>query len=169
VLVLFSRKLANRKIKVTRQFGRMDTIVAFPGEMRQIITNLISNAIEACTEGGKIIVRISSSVVRHQRGLRLSVADNGPGIPREVIARLGEPFFTTKGQAGTGLGLSVTKTILHSLGGNLSIRSSMAAKAHGSVFSIFLPINPQAQAQKPGNSRNNLQLVPPRERRPGKN
>ncbi|WP_446745463.1 sensor histidine kinase [Silvibacterium acidisoli] len=161
VLVLFGRKLAARKIEVVREFGRMDTVVAFPGEMRQIITNLISNAIEACTGRGRIIVRIRSIASRHGRGpagLRLSVADNGPGIPPEVIPRLGKPFFTTKGQSGTGLGLCVTKTILNSHGGRLSIRSSTAKETHGSVFSIFLPVQSQERAQRePG--RGNLQLV----------
>lgn len=151
VLVLFGRKLAIRKIEVVRQFGSADTIVAFPGEMRQIITNLISNAIEACGEDGRIIVRIREAGSwrgRGQGGMRLSVADNGPGIPPEVLARIGEPFFTTKGQAGTGLGVCVTRTILGSYGGNLQIYSSRREHGHGSVFSVFLPANLQPQAVK---------------------
>jgi len=151
VLVLFGRKLAVRRIQVIRHFGRMDTIVAFPGEMRQVITNLLSNAIEACGEEGKIIVRIRSQgrrMGRGQGGLRLSIADNGPGIPPEIRSRIGEPFFTTKGQSGTGLGLCVTKTILNSYGGVLRIRSSCHPATHGSVFSIYLPANLQPQAVK---------------------
>jgi len=69
------------------------------------------------------------------------VADKGAGISPEARTRLGEPFFTTKGQAGTGLGLWVTRSILNRYGGNLQLRSSVSEDGHGTVFRVFLPTN----------------------------
>ena len=86
------------------------------------------------------------------RGLRFSLADNWSRASRPTSRkRLGEPFFTTKGQAGTGLGLWVTRSILSRYGGNLQLRSSTSKNGHGTVFSIFLPTNmrPLAVACRP--------------------
>ena len=112
--------------------------------MRQVLSNLISNAIEATASRGRIVIRIRAAhrwAGRETRGLRLSIGDNGTGIPAEVRRRLGEPFFTTKGQSGTGLGLWVTRSIVHRYGGNLQLRSSVSPQRHGTVFSLFLPAN----------------------------
>jgi hypothetical protein len=79
------------------------------------------------------------------RGIRISVGDNGSGIPPEVQHRLGEPFFTTKGQRGTGLGLWVTRSIVQRYGGDIQLRSSVSPERHGTVFSIFLPTNLRPQ------------------------
>lgn len=85
------------------------------------------------------------------KGLRISVADSGTGIPASVRKHLGELFFTTKGQSGTGLGLFVTKTIIRRYGGTLQVRSrtidSATERSHGTVFSIFLPIEPSEPAE----------------------
>jgi len=144
VLVLYGRKIADKNLRVVRQYESSEAMTAFPGEMRQVLSNLIANAIEASSLNGRLIIRIrdtrnwSDSGVR---GLRLSVADNGSGISPEARKRLGEPFFTTKGQAGTGLGLWVTRSILSRYGGNLQVRSSTSEERHGTVFSLFLPTN----------------------------
>ncbi|MGA8528989.1 MAG: HAMP domain-containing sensor histidine kinase, partial [Acidobacteriaceae bacterium] len=82
-------------------------------------------------------------------GIRVSVGDNGSGIPLEVQRRLGEPFFTTKGQRGTGLGLWVTRSIVERYGGDIQLRSSVDARRHGTVFSIFLPTNLRPQMVEP--------------------
>jgi len=91
---------------------------------------------------------------RGVRGLRFSVADNGSGISPETRKRLGEPFFTTKGHAGTGLGLWVTRSILSRYGGSLQVHSSNSKERHGTVFSMFLPTNmrPLAVVSGGGNS-----------------
>jgi hypothetical protein len=79
------------------------------------------------------------------------VGDNGSGIPPEVQHRLGEPFFTTKGQRGTGLGLWVTRSIIQRYGGEIQLRSSVHPERHGTVFSMFLPTNlrPQMVDRRP--------------------
>jgi len=144
VLVLYGRKIADKNLRVVRQYESSGSVTAFPGEMRQVLSNLITNAIEASAANGKLVLRIRDARKWSDSGvlgLRFSVADNGSGISPEVRKRLGEPFFTTKGQAGTGLGLWVTRSILSRYGGNLQVRSSTSEMRHGTVFSVFLPTN----------------------------
>jgi len=144
VLVLYGRKIADKNLRVVRQYESSGSVTAFPGEMRQVLSNLITNAIEASAANGKLVLRIRDARKWSDLGvvgLRFSVADNGSGISAEARKRLGEPFFTTKGQAGTGLGLWVTRSILSRYGGNLQVRSSTSEVRHGTVFSVFLPTN----------------------------
>lgn len=142
VLVLYGRKIADKNLRVIRQYESSEAVLAFPGEMRQVLSNLITNAIEATEGNGKLLFRIRNA---HKwpdegiRGLRVSVADTGSGIAPEARIRLGEPFFTTKGQSGTGLGLWVTRSILNRYGGSLRFRSSTCEDRHGSVFTLFMP------------------------------
>lgn len=153
VLVLHTRRIGNKGLRVVRQYETYEPITVFPGEMRQVFSNLISNALEATAPHGRIVIRIRSAhrwSRRGTRGLRVSVGDNGSGIPAVLLARLGEPFFTTKGQGGTGLGLWVTQSILSHYGGSLQLRSSISAARHGTVFSIFLPLNLRPMVVLPG-------------------
>lgn len=143
VLVLYARRIGEKRLAVIKEYDATAPIHVFPGEMRQVFSNLISNAIEASHEGGKLRLRIRAA--RHWtdggvRGLRISIADNGSGIPAHIRKRIGEPFFTTKGQHGTGLGLWVTQSILARYGGNLQLHSSVGQR-HGTVFSVFLATN----------------------------
>lgn len=153
VLGLHARRIREKDLRLVRQYESYENITVFPGEMRQVISNLVSNAIEASSSRGRIVIRIRPARrwSRHgARGLRLSIGDNGSGIPKEVRDRLGEPFFTTKGQSGTGLGLWVTQSILGRYGGDLRLRSSTSPKRHGTVFSLFLPLNVRPLAVLPG-------------------
>ena len=144
VLGLHARRVGDKSLRVVRQYETYEPVTVFPGEMRQVLSNLISNAIEATSERGRIVIRIRAGrrwAGRDVRGLRLSIGDNGSGIPADVRQRLGEPFFTTKGQGGTGLGLWVTRSILSRYGGSLQLRSSVSSTRHGTVFSLFLPLH----------------------------
>lgn len=144
VLVLYGRKIADKNLRVVKQYESSEAVTVFPGEMRQVLSNLIANAIEATQPGGTLIFRIRPArnwSDQGVRGIRLSIADTGSGMSASVRRRLGEPFFTTKGQHGTGLGLWVTRSILNRYGGSLQLRSSVAAEHHGTVFSMFLPTN----------------------------
>jgi two-component system, NtrC family, sensor kinase len=143
VLVLYSRRIAEKQLLLTREYNARNPLTVFPGEMRQVFSNLISNAIEASHAGGKLRLRVRSATHWRDggvRGVRVSVADDGCGIEPKVRPRLGEPFFTTKGESGTGLGLWVTQSILGRYGGNMKLHSSVGDR-HGTVFSIFLPTN----------------------------
>ena len=148
VLGLYSRKISDKHLRVQREYESSEGMALYPGEMRQVLSNLIANAIEASAQNGKLVVRIRDARKWSDegvQGLRLSVADNGTGISREVRERLGEPFFTTKGQRGTGLGLWVTRRIVSRYGGELQLRSSVTPERHGTVFSMFLPTNLRPQ------------------------
>jgi signal transduction histidine kinase len=155
VLMLYGRKIVDKELRVIRQYRSTDKVTVFPGELRQVLSNLIANAIEATETGGALIFRLRATrnwSDQGVHGLRLSIADSGVGMPASVRKRLGEPFFTTKGQQGTGLGLWVTRSILHRYGGELQLRSSVDPRHHGTVFSLFLPTNMRPQMVQPRGS-----------------
>lgn len=144
VLSLYSRRIAEKNLRVERQYDCPDEAIVYPGEMRQVLSNLITNAVEASEIRGRLRVRIRCARNWSDpgvKGIRISVGDNGTGIEPAVQRRLGEPFYTTKGQRGTGLGLWVTRSIIQRYGGEIQLRSSIAPNRHGTVFSIFLPTN----------------------------
>lgn len=153
VLVLYGRKLQEKKIQVIHRFAGETPIIGRPGEIRQAFANLIGNAIDASGENAKLYLRIRPSRLWRDpkvMGLRVTIADTGTGIAPEIRRRLGKPFFTTKGQAGTGLGLWVTQSILRTYGGHLAMRSA-TGEPHGTAFALFLPTNlhPQAISRGP--------------------
>jgi two-component system NtrC family sensor kinase len=148
VLSLYGRRIMEKSLRVDRQYDCTEEAVVYPGEMRQVLSNLVTNAVEASSLHGLLRLRVRSSRSWSDpgvRGIRISVGDNGSGIPPEVQHRLGEPFFTTKGQRGTGLGLWVTRSIIQRYGGDIQLRSSVSPERHGTVFSIFLPTNLRPQ------------------------
>jgi PAS domain S-box-containing protein len=142
VLELYAVRMQSNRIKVERRYDCADVIHAFPVEMRQLFANLVSNAIEAVGQRGRIYVHVSASREwrnRGRRGFRVVIADNGPGIRPEVRNRIFEPFFTTKNEKGTGLGLWVVRGILTKHEGLIRVRSSTRPGQSGTVFSVFLP------------------------------
>jgi two-component system NtrC family sensor kinase len=149
VMVLYSRKVADKNLRVHREYESTEPVTVYPGEMRQVLSNLVTNAIEACSPNGKLFLRVRSARKWSDsgvRGLRVSIGDNGSGITAETRQKLGQAFFTTKGQHGTGLGLWVTRSIINRYGGELQLRSSTSGHRHGTVFSIFLSTNMRPQA-----------------------
>lgn len=144
VLGLYGRRAEEKRIQIRREYRSDSLITAFPGEIRQVFSNLVTNAIEATATGGRIRVRVREGSLwsdSGQKGLRITIADTGSGIPAQVRRRLGEPFFTTKGQHGTGIGLWLSHSILQRYGGSLHMWSSTLERRHGTVFSMFLPTN----------------------------
>ncbi len=145
VAALYERKLTSANINLKQQVDYDGYILALPGELRQMFANLVGNAIEAVgPRCGTITVRAYESCDwrRQRSGLRIIVADDGPGIPAEVRARIFEPFFTTKGESGTGLGLWIASEILRKYDGTLHLRTSTQPPISGTCFSIFLPFGP---------------------------
>jgi signal transduction histidine kinase len=114
-------------------------IVCALGEIRQVLVNLIANAIDAMPQGGSLLVRGSKErhPVTRVAGIRISVADHGEGIPASVFHKLFEPFFTTKGNIGTGLGLWLTKDIIERHQGYIRVRNHR--HPHGAIFSFWIP------------------------------
>jgi signal transduction histidine kinase len=114
------------------------------GEIRQVLNNLVRNALDAMSDGGRLLVRVSPGCEwkNYIPGVRITVADTGEGISEDMKGRLFELFQTTKELTGTGVGLWVSKGIIEKHGGTISVRSRQATpgKAGGTVFSIWLPI-----------------------------
>lgn len=151
VLALHKRKIALKSLTVVREWDSSEVLSVFPGEMRQVFSNLIGNAIDASTERGKLVLRVRGAHLwsdPHVVGQRVTIADTGSGMTAETRRRIGEAFFTTKGESGTGLGLWVTQSILQRYGGAMLLRSS-TGKHHGTVFSVFLPTNLRPWAVSP--------------------
>jgi PAS domain S-box-containing protein len=143
VLTLYHGKITQRRAAVDRRYERALPVIAFPGELRQVFSNLVGNALEALPAHGRLIVSLCDS--RDWRdlrrpGVRVTIADTGAGIPAEFRARITQPFFTTKGEKGTGLGLWVSRGIVEKYGGSMRFRSSTASGRSGTIFSIFLPV-----------------------------
>ena len=142
VLALYQGRLANSNIEVSRRVRKDAAGLSFEGELRQVLNNLIGNALDAMREhGGRLHIRAwsASSVKDRRRGFRIFVADNGTGMNELTVKRVFEPFFTTKGIMGTGLGLWVSHEIVAKHHGTLRVRSSQKSGRTGTVFSLFVP------------------------------
>jgi PAS domain S-box-containing protein len=145
VLNLYQGRLANSDIKVEATYASPTTVLCFENDIRQVLNNLIANAIDAMRQGGRLLVRAHDATVYslqypHGRpGIRITIADTGHGMPPSVQARLFEPFYTTKDLNGTGLGLWISAGIVSRHQGRLTFRSNQHPIHHGSVFSLFLP------------------------------
>jgi signal transduction histidine kinase len=141
-LPLFQGRLANSQVQLDRRERTERPILCFDGEIRQVLSNLIGNAIDSMSgTGGRLLVRSREATdwTSGRRGVALTVADSGPGMSRETMARIFEPFFTTKGISGTGLGLWISREIVDRHKGRLWVRSSNVEGRSGAVFVVFLP------------------------------
>lgn len=137
VVDLFVPRLKSREITIEKRYAAVEKIMAVDGEMRQIVSNLVSNSLDAMDRNGRLLLRIRPCLVNGHRSARLTIADTGTGIAPDRMARVFEPFFTTKENVGTGLGLWVTKELVQKYGGTIRLRSKLGK---GTVFSIHFPI-----------------------------
>jgi signal transduction histidine kinase len=120
-------------IRIKKDLGEIPMIAGAPTELREVLTNLIFNAVDAMPRGGRL-----SFKTRGKRGrVRLQVSDNGIGMTEETLRKCLEPFFTTKGERGSGLGLAVSYGIIRRHGGTIAIESQLN---EGTTFTIFLPV-----------------------------
>ena len=153
LLELYTHKMQTRRITLEKRLETAASITASPGEIRQVVSNLLGNALDAVPEGGAIKVHVfQSRDWRHpwQEGVRISIADNGHGIRREHLHSIFDPFFTTKGEKGTGLGLWVSHGIVQKYGGTIHVHSSIRAGHSGTCFSVFFPQSiPMSAPRKP--------------------
>ena len=154
VLDLYAKRIATKNITVTKQYQADGaSIISYPGEIRQIFSTLLINAMDAVPIGGRFALRISQSAdwrkVPTVDGLRVTLADSGCGIPAHNASRIFEPFFTTKGENGTGLGLWVARGIADRIGGSIRMRSRVHPDNGGTCFSVFLPNRPHSQLLPP--------------------
>ena len=151
VLALYSNKLKSKDIRIERHFGDCPSVQAASGELKQVISNLVSNAADAVGNQGTIAITLGSMEQAGHTMLHILVEDDGPGIPPEHKPHLFEPFFTTKRDVGTGLGLWLTKEIVERHGGRIEV-VARADGEPGAAFSILLPIssNPLGVAASSG-------------------
>ena len=144
-LNLYQARLAAAEISIERDFRECSPILGSPGELRQVIQNLIANALDAIGRGGTLKIRITGAR-EHKNGsrpgVRVTVGDTGSGIRPEIRNTLFEPFVGTKGNTGTGLGLWVSSEIVRRHGGSIRVKSGVNSTFSGTVFSIFLPSHP---------------------------
>ncbi len=141
-LSIYQGKIVNARIVVEKRKRASHPVTCFEGEIRQVLNNLVSNAIDAMQQsGGRMLLRSREATnwKTHQKGLVLTVADTGPGMSQETVRKIFEAFFTTKGEGGTGLGLWISCEIIKRHGGNLRVRSTCRGVNRGTVFTIFLP------------------------------
>jgi PAS domain S-box-containing protein len=141
VLNLYQGRLANSGIRVQASYATKTRILCFENDIRQVLNNLIANAIDAMRNGGRLIARGHDAIdhATGRKGVRLTIADTGHGMSAAVLARLFEPFYTTKALNGTGLGLWISEGIVKRHQGRLSVRSTQHPVHHGTIFSLFLP------------------------------
>ncbi len=146
VLALYQGRLVNSDIVLHQEHRQAGHVTCYEGEIRQVLNNLVGNAIDAMRSGGRLRVRSHPATEwkTGSKGIRISIADTGHGMPPEVSGRIFEAFYTTKGANGTGLGLWISRTIVEKHQGKLQVRSrphtpDSSIPASGTVFSFFLP------------------------------
>jgi PAS domain S-box-containing protein len=140
VLLLLDRQLKDQTVTVERKLEAAASIQGFPGELRQVFTNLITNAAEAAGPKGRVRIMLGDSVPADSRpGAVVTITDSGPGILESHQAKLFKPFFTTKGELGTGLGLWVSRGIVEKHGGKIELTNSTDPAYPGAVVRVYLP------------------------------
>ncbi len=127
----FAAVASRRNVEVASQIGDGLIAAAPAGDLRSILWNLMKNAIEAVTDGGQ--VRVEATAKKHR--VRISVADDGPGMDEQTRERIFDPYFTTKSE-GSGLGLPLVKHLTQRLGGDLELHSEVG---RGTRFAVWLP------------------------------
>lgn len=150
IAALYSKKLVSKNVALKTELDPQALVYGSQGELRQVVSNIMLNALDAVSMGGTICVRVRNLERKHV--VRLIVADNGSGIARENRSRLFQPFFTTKRDVGTGLGLWVSKGIVEKHSGRVRLRSSTTPGKSGTVFVIDLPTAAAKQAQRASDS-----------------
>ena len=141
VMALYAGRILVRHIHSEMKLIPAPRVLSLEGEVRQVANNLVRNALDAMSSGGRLLVRVhpQHDWCTGAEGVRLTVADTGEGISPDMKAHLFEPFQTTKEMTGTGLGLWVSKGIVEKHGGHILTRTRRGDK-HGTVFAVWLPV-----------------------------
>jgi len=158
MILLVSPQSNAKKIDVVRQFDpHVGQVWADPEKMKQVFLNLLSNAVEFTPEGGRIEVLTKNYPKRGKRkSVRIEIKDNGVGIPRSIIDKIFDPYFTTKHKSnmhsGTGLGLFIADQNMQDHGGSIEVKSKVN---EGTVFVLTLPANPSLESSGKAKTKSN--------------
>jgi PAS domain S-box-containing protein len=141
VVSVYQGRILNARIRAIRDYKALRRIRCFEGEIRQVLSNLIGNSLDAMGKGGALTLRSREGTnwQSGEKGVLVTIADTGVGMSAAVQQKLFNPFFTTKGQTGTGLGLWISEQIVSRHNGAMRVRSSQSQHHHGTVFTLFLP------------------------------
>jgi PAS domain S-box-containing protein len=146
VMALYTGRLLVRSVTLAWKLRPAPRVWCLEGEMRQVLNNLVRNALDAMSAGGRLSIRVQPQTElggdrkTARAGVRLTIADTGEGISPKIAERLFEPFQTTKENTGTGLGLWVSRGIVEKHGGRIRTRTSTGER-HGTVFAVWLPMD----------------------------
>ncbi|MGH9522490.1 MAG: ATP-binding protein [Terriglobales bacterium] len=136
IVGLYANRIQSKSVRLLKKYQGSGVAEASSSEAKQVIANLIGNALDALEEGGKLHLRLAPSTWLGTQRVRLTVGDTGSGISEEHMRRIFEPFFSTKLETGTGLGLWVSKRIVDSHGGCVHVRSRVSK---GTVVIVCWP------------------------------
>ena len=141
VIAMYRGRMLQHGIKVQASPAGAEPLLCYEGEVRQVITNLIANAIDAMPDGGRLTLRNRDATLWEtgRPGVRITIADTGAGMSEATLQHIFEPFFTTKGMGGTGLGLWITHELVQKHQGTIRVRSRQTPGRSGTVFVICFP------------------------------
>jgi len=143
-LRIHQRTIESKKVHLVKDLPRGMVAAVYTGEMLQVLSNVIVNALDALPSGGTLAVRLR----KRQSEVQFVIADNGHGIPAANRGQIFEPFFTTKEERGIGLGLALTKKIIERHHGKISVHSSIRPGKSGTAFKISVPSTIELSAPK---------------------
>jgi signal transduction histidine kinase len=143
-LRVHQKKILMKRIALFKSLASDAMATVHAGELLQVLSNLIANAVDALPENGRLHLRIR----RRPEEVHITIADDGHGIPEAVHSRIFDPFFTTKKERGTGLGLAISKAIVEKHKGRIRSRSSVRSGRSGTAFRIILPAGAGGRSQK---------------------
>ena len=148
VLGLYRARLHNSGIEVVTASSNCSPLFCYENELRQVLLNLVANAFDAMRLGGRLSIRCRdfTNVLAGEKGVSITVADTGIGMDQDTVARIFEPFFSTKGIGGTGLGLWISQDLIGRNGGKIRVRSSQVSHHHGTTFLMWFPVVPQTHS-----------------------
>lgn len=158
VLQLYGARLSNFGIKVRREYQPNVLVTCYEGDIRQVLNNIVGNAVDAMRSGGRLVIRtrIARRWSNSDEGVLISIADTGSGMSHAVQQRIFDAFFTTKGNNGTGLGLWISQSIIHKHRGYLRAHSSTSTVHHGTLFHLWLPLQLASTAREPWHAEESL-------------
>ena len=136
---VYAGLLSSKEIRLEQQIAGGQKVFGVPGDLKQVFSNQLVNAIDATPKGGRIVLRVHAArdAANDAVGVRALVADSGEGMSADVKASAFSAFFTTKAEGGTVIGLWVTKSLIEKGGGTIRCRSKQGVRS-GTSMSIFL-------------------------------